>query len=102
MYRFDVLRLELLKMRHLSIDIEGSQKYTLDKTSKSFYVAEKYIRTAMFSNRTERFCTSELSGVGKNHGDTFWRHRKDTVIRTQKRLKTGKKDVMKNFFLSGH
>ena len=86
-------------MRHLSIDIEGSQKYTLDKnSSKSFYVPEKYDRTAMFSNRIERFCTSELSGVGKNHGDTFWRHQKDILISTQKRLKTGKKDLMKNFF----
>ena len=90
-------------MRHLSIDIEGSQKYTLVKnSSKSFYVAEKYVRTAMFSNRTERYCTSERSGVGKNHGDTFWRHQKDIVISTQKRLKKGKKDIMKNFFLSGH
>ena len=90
-------------MRHLSIDIEGSQKYTLDKnSSKSFYVAEKYVRTAMFSNRTERFCTSERSGVGKYYGDTFWRHQKDIVISTQKRLKKGKKDIMKNFFSSGH
>ena len=86
-------------MRHLSIDIEGSQKYTLDKnSSKSFYVAEKYDRTAMFSNRIERFCTSELSGVGKNHGDTFWRHQKDILISTQKRLKTGKNHKIKNFF----
>ena len=62
----------------------------------------KYVKTAMFRNRIERFCTSELSGVGKNHGDTIWRHQKDTVISTQKRLKTVEKDVMKNFFLSGH
>ena len=86
-------------MRHLSIDIEGSQKYTLDKnSSKSFYAPEKYDRTAMFSNRIERFCTSELSGVRKNHGDTFWRHQKDTMMSTQKRLKRGKKDVKKSFF----
>ena len=86
-------------MRHLSINIEGSRKYTLDEnSSKYLYVAEKYVRTAMFSNRIERFCTSELSGLGKNHGDTFWRHQKDIVISTQKRLKTGKKAIMKNFF----
>ena len=65
-------------------------------------VADKYVRTVMFSSRIERFCTSELSGVGKNHGDTFWRHQKDILISTQKRLKTGKKDVMKNFFSSSH
>ena len=56
----------------------------------------------MFSDKKERFCVSELSGAGKNHGDTFWRHQKDTVISTHKRLKTGKKDVLKNFFLPGH
>ena len=61
-------------------------------------MAEKYVRTAMFSNRIERFCISELSGVRKNPGDTFWRHPKDTVISIQKRLKTGKKDFKKNFF----
>ena len=86
-------------MRHLSIDIESSRKYTLDKnSSKKFHVAEKYVRTAMFTNRIERFCTSELSGVGKYHGDTFWRHQKDIAISTQKRLKKGKKDILKNFF----
>ena len=83
----------------MSIDIEGSQKYTLDKnSSKSFRVAEKYDRTAMFSNRIERFCASELSGVGKNHGDTFWRHQKDILISTKKRIKTGKKVIKKSFF----
>ena len=65
-------------------------------------MAEKYVRTAMFSNRIERFCTSELSEVGKNHEDTFWRHQKDTMISTQKRLKTGKKDVLKYSFLPVH
>ena len=81
------------------MNIEGSRKYTLDEnSSKYLYVAEKYVRTAMFSNRIERFCSSELSRMGKNHGDTFWRHQKDTAISTQKRLKTGIKDVMKNFF----
>jgi len=28
-------------------------------------VAKKYVRTAMFSNRIERFCSSELSRMGK-------------------------------------
>ena len=65
-------------------------------------VDEKYVRTGMFSGRIERFGTSELSGAGKNHGDTFWRHPKDFVIRTQKCLISGKKDIMKNFFLPGH
>ncbi len=69
---------------------------------KSVYVADKYVRTAMFSSRIERFYTSELSGAGKNHEDTFRRHRKYTLIRTQKCLKTGKKEVMKDFFLPGH
>ena len=75
----------------------------MDKNSrKLFYVADKYVRTAMFSSRIEKVCASELSGVGKNHEDTFRRHRKDTLIRTQKCLKTGKKEVMKDFFLPGY
>ena len=65
-------------------------------------MAEKYVRTAMFSNRIERFCTSELSGVAKNYEVTFWRHQKDTMISTQKHLKTGKKDVLKYIFLPIH
>ena len=69
-------------------------------SGKLFYVAEKYVRTGMFSGRIERFGTSELSGAGKNHGDTFWRHPKDFVIRTQKCLISGKKDNMKNFFFA--
>ena len=91
------------KMQHLIIEVAVSSNYSLDKNSfKLFYVADKYLRTVMFSSRIERFCASELSGAGKNHGDTFRRHQKDTMIRTQKCLKTGKKDVMKIFFLPGH
>ena len=58
--------------------------------------------TDMFSSRIERFDTSELSGVGKNHGDTFWRHPKDVVIRTQIFLITGKKRHYEELFLPGH
>ena len=58
------------------------------KSRKWFYVAEKYVRTVMFKSGIERFCTSEMSGLG---WVTFWRHQKDTMLRTQKCLKTGKK-----------
>ncbi len=90
-------------MQNLIIEVAVSSNYSSDKNScKLFYVVDKYLRTVMFSSRIERFCASELSGAGKNHGDTFRRHQKDTMIMTQKRLKTGKKDVMKIFFLPGH
>ena len=61
-------------------------------------MALKYVRTAMFSNRIERFCTSEVPGVRKNHGDMFWRYQKDTVLSIQKRLKTGKKNCYEELF----
>ena len=54
----------------------------------------------MFSGRIERFGTSELSGAGKNHGDTFWRHPKDIVIRTQKCLITDKKRHYEELFFA--
>ena len=102
-YRTDVLCLNLLK--NATFDHRGCSVKKLhigQELKKIVYVADKYVRTAMFSSRIERFCTSELSGAGKNHEDTFRRHRKDTLIRTQKCLKTGKKEVMKDFFLPGH
>ena len=103
MYSSDVLCLNLLK--NATFDHRGCSVKKLhigQELKKNFYVADKYVRTAMFSSRIERFCASELCRAGKNHEDTFRRHQKDTLIRTQKCLKTGKKDVMKNFFSSGH
>ena len=41
---------------------------------KTFYVAKKYARTALFSDKKERFCASGLSGAEKNYEDTFWIH----------------------------
>ena len=90
-------------MQHLITEVAASRNYISDKNSrKLFYVTDKYVRTAMFSGRIERFCASELTGAGKNHEDTFWRHQKDMEIWRQKCLKTGKKDDIKNFFLPGH
>ena len=99
MYRTDVLCLNLLK--NATFDHRGCSVKKLhigQELKKIVYVADKYVRTAMFSSKIERFCTSELSGVGKNHGDTFWRHQKDILISTKKRIKTGKKVIKKSFF----
>ena len=71
--KIDHICLELLKIatfdhrycRLVKIQIG----WGLDKID---YVAGKYVRTAMFSNRKYGFCTSELSGAGKNHGVTSW------------------------------
>ena len=54
---------------------------------KTFYVAKKYAKAAMFSDGKERFCASGLSRAGKNHRDTFWIQQKTTLIWTLKRLK---------------
>ena len=56
----------------------------------------------MFTNKKERFCIPGLCGGEKNHRDTFWIHKKDTLMWTQRRLKTGKKDVVKKFLLPSH
>ena len=52
----------------------------------------------MFSDGEERFCIPGLSGMVKNHTDTFWRHQKDTLIWIQKGLKTGQKEGLNGFF----
>ena len=75
MYKIDDIRLELLK--NATFDHRYSKLLKIHigwKLKEIVYVTEKYVRTAMFSDKKERFCVSELSGAGKNHGDTFWRH----------------------------
>ena len=97
-YKIDYICLKLLKIatfdhrycRLLKIQIGW-------KLEKIVYVTEKYVRTAMFSNRKYRFCISELSGAGKNHGVTSWWHKKkhpDKYTKTsQNRWKRGFEEI---------
>ena len=55
----------------------------------------------MFTNKKEILYTRTV-WRGKNHRDTFWIHKKDTLMWTQRCLKTGKKDVVKKFLLPSH
>ena len=55
----------------------------------------------MFSDGEERFCIPGLSGMVKNHKDTFGRHQKDTVLWIQKGLKSVQKEGLNGFFLAG-
>ncbi len=60
---------------------------------KCVYVAVKYVRRATFTDGKERFYIPGRWGRGKNHRDTFWIHKRYTLIWTQKRLRIGKKEV---------
>jgi hypothetical protein len=55
----------------------------------------------MFTDKKERFCIPGLCGGEKTIG-IHSGYTKKTLMWTQKRLKTGKKDVVKKFLLPSH
>ena len=79
-------------MQHSTHDTNSLWKYKSVKVSLKFVsVTVIYVRKAMFTGGKDRFCIPGLCGGGKTHRDTFWIHKKHTLIWTQKRLKTGQK-----------